>query len=407
MGKLTPMVEMALNISMRRYPSFVYGARARPDELPPVFCLHSAEPALFESMLRYLSDNEYETLTCDDYYAMSRGERPIPPRSVLLTFDDGHLSVWSIAYPLLRKYGMRAVAFLIPGRMPVDGDAEPRPTLEDAWAGRCTVAEIEAAALGYPLCTWSECRRMGDSGVVDLQSHTHCHTAVYTSDRIVGFVQPSMLSKFWPFETDVPPSRPDGVGGCGERGTPPLGAPIYESAPRMADERSYTPTPTAERACVDHVRDHGGEAFFRQRDWKRQLHRVAATAVRARGEEGARGTLESETDRRDRILGDLKLARRTMMEQLPGARVRHLAFPWGVGSECAMAASREAGYLTSFWGSFGRRLRNHRGVDPHALTRIGEDFFFLLEGSGRSTLKGVLWRKLTRRRLGEGTFRDP
>jgi hypothetical protein len=72
-----------------------------------------------------------------------------------------------------------------------------------------------------------------------------------------------------------------------------------------------------------------------------------------------------------------------------------------------MVASRESGYVTSFWGSFGRRLRNHRDDDPHALTRIGEDFFFLLDGAGRTTLKGVLWRKLMRRRLGGGTFRDP
>ena len=33
----------------------------------------------------------------------------------LLTFDDGRASVWSVAYPLLKQYGMRGVCFLIPG----------------------------------------------------------------------------------------------------------------------------------------------------------------------------------------------------------------------------------------------------------------------------------------------------
>jgi hypothetical protein len=405
-SKLAPMVEMALNLSLRRYPSFVYGAAMKPNELPPVLCLHSAEPALFESMLSFLSDNKYETLTCDDYYAMSRGERPIPQRSVLLTFDDGHLSVWSIAYPLLKKYGMRAVAFLIPGRMPADCGQTPRQTLEDAWAGSCSVAEIESAARGYPLCTWSECRSMNDAGVLDLQSHTHCHTAVYTSDKIVGFVQPSMLSKLWPFETDAPPFQPDDEGACCRGEAPALGTPIYESAPRMADALSYRPTPAVAQACVAYVRDHGGETFFRERGWRRRLRRVAAKPLRA-SEGEARGVRESERQRRDKILSDLKLARQTMMGQLPGASVRHLAFPWGVGSDYAMVASRESGYVTSFWGSFGRHLRNHRDDDPHALTRIGEDFFFLLDGAGRTTLKGVLWRKLMRRRLGGGTFRDP
>ena len=36
-------------------------------------------------------------------------------KSLLLAFDDGVESVWQYAYPLLDKYELRAVVFVIPG----------------------------------------------------------------------------------------------------------------------------------------------------------------------------------------------------------------------------------------------------------------------------------------------------
>jgi peptidoglycan/xylan/chitin deacetylase (PgdA/CDA1 family) len=401
--RLASMLEMAWDLTLQRYPSFVYGRRAAPDELPPVLCFHHVEADAFERMARYLNDTRSETLTCDEYYGLRRANRPIPERSVLLTFDDGHLSVWSIAYPLLKKYGLKATTFLIPGRMAPDTSAPLRPTLDDVWAGRASARSVEESAEGYRLCTWSECRAMMESGVMDLQSHTLRHEAISTSSRIVGFVQPTMLAKFCPFDSVVPPELRDGPEtAAGQVGPAILGMPIYRSASRMERSRAYRPSPVTARACIGYVHDRGGEAFFQRPRWEQALRAVARNATAGAGE----GEWETERQGREAILDDLTQARRKMMEHLPGQPVRHLAYPWGAGSSAAIDASREAGYVSNFWGRVDRRLRNHRDHDPYRWARIGEDFFYLLPGQERTTLRRVLFKKLSRRQA-RATYRRP
>ena len=388
------MVEMAGDLLRGRYPSFVYGRQPIEDELPPIFCLHTSVPEPFERMLRYLSENGYRTLTCDDYFERLERGLKAGERSVLLTFDDGHLSVWSIAYPLLKKYGMVATTYLIPGRMPAGQTM--RPTMEDVWAGRASREEVvKNAAERYSLCTWAEIRRMHEAGVVDFQSHTHYHQLVAVSPRIIGFVSPLIIERFHPFESAMLQSRaPASVGSGGESvATPALGTPIYASVSRMADGMRYFPDESVTKACIEHV-EKSGVYFFELKDWERQLQRIVADVLKQFND---RGWYETSDQRWREILSDLMESKRTIERELPGKTVRHLAYPWGVGSEMSMRASQEAGYASNFWGKVGGRLTNHVGDDPLRMARIGEDFFYLLQGNGRTTLRRVLISKLTRR----------
>jgi hypothetical protein len=387
------MVGMAGDLLCGRYPSFVYGRQPREGELPPVLCLHTAVPELFERMLLYLSENRYRTLTCDDYLERLERGPTAGERSVLLTFDDGHLSVWSIAYPLLKKYGMVATTYLIPGRMPAG--QMMRPTMEDVWAGRASREEVvKVAEEGYTLCTWPENRAMHEAEVMDFQSHTHCHQLVAVSPRIMGFVSPQVLSRFHPFESAMLSDRAAREGAeVGSIAAPPLGTPIYASGSRMAEGLRYFPDEAVAAGCVERVEREDGVAFFEQDDWERQLQRIAADVVKQVGD---RGRYETQEQRQEAIAWDLAVSKRTIERELPGKPVRHLAYPWGVGSEASMRASLEAGYASNFWGKVGGRLTNHVGDDPLRMARIGEDFFYLLQGEGRATLRGVLMRKLIR-----------
>ena len=73
----------------------------------------SVAPDLFESHLQYLAQNGYQMITLDDLlYALTQG-RPLPPKPVILTFDDGYEDNYQSAFRLLQKYGLVGHFFII------------------------------------------------------------------------------------------------------------------------------------------------------------------------------------------------------------------------------------------------------------------------------------------------------
>ena len=67
----------------------------------------------FEEQLKYLKKHNYKTLTMEEFYEWKQGKIELPHKSVLITFDDGFLSNYHYAFPLLKKYNMNATVFLI------------------------------------------------------------------------------------------------------------------------------------------------------------------------------------------------------------------------------------------------------------------------------------------------------
>ena len=41
------------------------------------------------------------------------GRQKAPAKSVLVTIDDGRATTWTVGYPILKRLGMRATAFLV------------------------------------------------------------------------------------------------------------------------------------------------------------------------------------------------------------------------------------------------------------------------------------------------------
>ena len=66
-------------------------------------------PQSFENDLKYLSQKGYTAVSPEEIAAFADGKGTLPEKSVLITFDDGHLNNITYALPLLEKYGMRAV----------------------------------------------------------------------------------------------------------------------------------------------------------------------------------------------------------------------------------------------------------------------------------------------------------
>ena len=100
--------------------------------------------------LDFLRDNGYTTVLPRELAAGQLDDgSPLPQKAVLLTFDDGYESNYTLAFPILREYGAKAAISLITSR-------------------------IDERADGF--LTWDECREMAKSGLVEFASHTNdCH----------------------------------------------------------------------------------------------------------------------------------------------------------------------------------------------------------------------------------------
>ena len=71
----------------------------------------SCLPHQFEAQAAHLARN-FNVLSFSRLKAAQQELTPIPPLSVILTFDDGYLDNYQIAYPILKKYGISAIIFL-------------------------------------------------------------------------------------------------------------------------------------------------------------------------------------------------------------------------------------------------------------------------------------------------------
>jgi len=367
-----------LAMAMGRYPRFVVDDAASLTRAP-VFTFHQEPPEELEGCLRYVAENGYRTLTADDYYdQLERGERA-QERCLLLTFDDGPKSLWSVVFPLLRKYNLTAVAFIVPGLIKDEDSAE-------GWR----LADEK-------LCSWQQIEVMHKSGNVDFQLHSMYHHTVFVSPRIVSYVTPAFRKSsffdgyFFPVhEHGTKAVFPDAM---------PLGAPLYESLTRFAAMPRYVHSTELECACAEFVGSRNGAEFFKERNWKQLLDRF----VRDNRSLASRNTgYESETDRALAIEQNLSVSKAIIESRLCGKKARHFCFPWHEGSASSARISKAAGYAANFWGWFVPKMK--KGSDyPMSVRRLNPAYLWRLPGKGRKPLTEILMRRLLF--LGEGRKR--
>ena len=68
----------------------------------------------FENDLKYLKNKGFIVVSLDDILSMQNGTMSVPTgRIAAITFDDGYEDLYSVAFPLLKKYDMKATSFVI------------------------------------------------------------------------------------------------------------------------------------------------------------------------------------------------------------------------------------------------------------------------------------------------------
>ncbi len=103
-------------------------------------------PAQFEAQLEWLSRNGWQVVSLREVANFLAGRRPLPQRSVAITFDDGYESVYRLAYPLLKRLGMPATLFVY----------------TDFIGSRDALS-------------WPQMNEMQASGLIDIQAHSKSH----------------------------------------------------------------------------------------------------------------------------------------------------------------------------------------------------------------------------------------
>lgn len=88
----------------------------------------------FEKELTFLKQNNYKTLTMEEFTKWMYGEIDLPARSVLITIDDGAKGTGAHngnkLIPLLEKYDVHATLFLITGWWEIDNYRSPNLDIE-------------------------------------------------------------------------------------------------------------------------------------------------------------------------------------------------------------------------------------------------------------------------------------
>lgn len=137
---------------------------ATPTPKPPinknavaiVLCYHRFEdrpkdylaikPSEFEKQMQEIKDNGFTVISLQDLIAWRKGEKSIPAKSAVITIDDGYESGYSVAWPILKKFGYPWTAFIY----------------------------INYIGSGGESISWDQLAEMRDAGV-DIECHTFTH----------------------------------------------------------------------------------------------------------------------------------------------------------------------------------------------------------------------------------------
>ena len=108
----------------------------------------------FEEHIKWIKDKKtfkMEELKGLDY--------KLPKNSILITFDDGYKNNYTLAFPILKKYNMKATIFLNTKFIGEDED----------------------------YLNWDEIKEMYQSGLIDFQLHTHSHQLTIKDIEVLAF----------------------------------------------------------------------------------------------------------------------------------------------------------------------------------------------------------------------------
>ena len=122
----------------------------------------------FREQMSLLADEGFTSLSLDEVRDATAGQRELPARSVLVTFDDGLADIHRCAWPIAQEFGITLSLFVCTGLLVGERVDNLAPQTRADWE-----AWREFPDLWRPL-TWDEVREMNRMRV-GLGFHSHAH----------------------------------------------------------------------------------------------------------------------------------------------------------------------------------------------------------------------------------------
>ncbi len=159
------VIFLFLAVSIIRDAAKIYSVSSRKLTISvPIIMYHQVKnnrlgkdvisPYEFESDLKYLSKNNYNTITMSELIDYVYHDNKLPDNPIILSFDDGYLSTYKNVFPLLKKYKMKIVLSIV-GKSTDD------------------FSLVNDTNVNYAHVTWDQIKEMENSGLVEIQNHTY------------------------------------------------------------------------------------------------------------------------------------------------------------------------------------------------------------------------------------------
>lgn len=140
----------------------------------PVGSFINVKPTNFDRQMKFLKNLGYQTINTRDYLEIIKEKIKIPKKTVMITFDDGWLDNWLYAYPILKKYGLKAVIFITTSLI----TQNKKRSLDNnnlLFDHKDCLEKIKTGKSSEIMLSWDEIEEMENSGIIDIQSHSHTH----------------------------------------------------------------------------------------------------------------------------------------------------------------------------------------------------------------------------------------
>jgi len=113
---------------------------------------YGADQESFINTIEYLKSHDYTFISLDDFVQSKNGNKELPEKSILLTFDDAYTSYYEFVHPMLKEYKIPSTLAVV-----------------TSWIEK----ENPEYNIKHDLMSWDQIREVSRSPYVDVISHSH------------------------------------------------------------------------------------------------------------------------------------------------------------------------------------------------------------------------------------------